>query len=224
MPYSDQTDMHGSLVHSIDMTLPVEFVRTWLASTAKQYWTAEVENTPAADDSAAESAKTWCRPGSDVSVATDVMCGQKTYLYARFTCVQFCVKDGRLQLNVVDMSRTSGQCDAGKVSQNGETESETNSEQCVAPDNDIKSHTPQLVAHLSTPSSNSSNEICEKRLTESLPPLAEVDVESGITNCIVIEGFASTLTTSAVNDGESRIKDGKPDGDSTDSASKGIKL
>ncbi len=185
MLQKQQESCHDSSVCGLDLTLPLDFVRQWVRLTTKQHWTAKVKDCEAANNDvpsteAVSPQQTFVKNEilpvheTDISVTTDVVCAQKTYLYAKITGVNLCMKEGRLQLSIVDVKIDS--CDANTG---------------LASPGDVDSQSPhssrsQTCRHSHAAPVDCTDNILCKTLPESTAQL-DIDpcVKSNSTSCVV---------------------------------------
>ena len=197
MLQKQQESCHDSSVCGLDLTLPLDFVRQWVRLTTKQHWTAKVKDCEAANSDvpsteAVSPQQTFVKNEilpvheTDISVTTDVVCEQKTYLYAKITGVNLCMKEGRLQLSIVDVKIDS--CDANTG---------------LASPEDVDSQSPhssrsQTCRHSHAAPVDCTDHIVCKTLPESKAQL-DIDpcVKSSSTSCVVAtHGTCKTSDTS----------------------------
>lgn len=206
MSQKQQESCHSS-VCGLDLTLPLDFVREWISLTTKQHWTAKVKDCEVAysdvpsteavspDQTTAENEILPVHE-MDMSVMTDVVCKQKTYLYARITGVRFCMKEGRLQLSIVDVKADSCDTNTGLVSPDD-----------ADPQNP---HTPQTCRHSQAASANCADQAVCKTVPEfNTQPDIEPCAKSSLVSCRLATHGTCRTSKSDIRDVETCAESSK---------------
>ena len=196
MSEKHQEPCHNSSVCGLDLTLPLDFVREWIHLTTKQHWTAKVKDCDVVDSDVPSSESVPPQQISadgneissvletDMSVVTDVLSAQKSYLHARITGVHFCIKEGRLQLKIVDVKAISCDTNTG-----GESSDDVNSQTPCSPPAFTSSHSP------AAPADCVGQIECNKLLPESSTELHVDPCERATTSMVVAHGINNTSHT-----------------------------